>query len=213
MGTRTLISVRQGSIGYVGVQPLLTDISLSLLSREHMVIAGDNASGKSTLIKGLLNSSEVWIEGEWHAPDREMIGYLDQHYKTLSEGDTVLETIAKLIPDCSHAELRKHLNDFLFRTNEEVNAEVNQLSGGEKVRLSLAQIAAKTPRLLILDEVTNNLDLETKDHVVDVLGSYPGAMIIISHDERFLQQINIDQTYDIDRGYVTTTAKKKASST
>ena len=74
------------------------------------------------------------------------------------------------------------------------------LSGGEKARLSLSLIAAKTPRLLILDEITNNLDLETKEHVIQVLKQYPGAMIIISHEEDFLEAIDIDHAYTIVDG-------------
>lgn len=74
------------------------------------------------------------------------------------------------------------------------------LSGGEKARLSLSMIAAKTPRLLILDEITNNLDLETKEHVIQVLKAYPGAMIIISHEEDCLEAIDIDHAYTIVDG-------------
>ena len=86
----------------------------------------------------------------------------------------------------------------MFRKNEEVNALVSTLSGGEKARLSLAQIAAKTPKLLILDEITNNLDLETRDHVIQVLTAYPGAMIVISHDGDFLKAIDVRVFYDIE---------------
>lgn len=107
------------------------------------------------------------------------------------------ETIADLVHNWSHAEIRRHLNDFLFRKNDEVNALVSTLSGGEKARLSLAQVAAKTPKLLILDEITNNLDFETKEHVVQVLKSYPGAMIVISHDDGFLKEIEIDNIFRI----------------
>jgi ATPase subunit of ABC transporter with duplicated ATPase domains len=91
------------------------------------------------------------------------------------------------------------LNDFLFRKNEEVNALANQLSGGERARLSLAQIAAKTPKLLILDEITNNLDLETKEHVSQVLKKYPGAILIISHDADFLAQIGVEAMVDVKK--------------
>ena len=70
---------------------------------------------------------------------------------------------------------------------------MNQLSGGEKARLSLAQIAARTPQLLILDEITNNLDIETNDHISQVLKEYPGAIIMISHDPTFLKEIGINQ--------------------
>jgi ATPase subunit of ABC transporter with duplicated ATPase domains len=130
------------------------------------------------------------------------IGYLDQHYGTLSPKKSVLETIADLVPTWSHAEIRRHLNDFLFRKNAEVNALVATLSGGEKVRLTLAQIAAKTPQLLILDEITNNLDLETREHVIQVLKEYPGSMIVISHDEDFLHAIDIQSWYEVKNGTV-----------
>ncbi|KJW07807.1 ABC transporter family protein [Orientia tsutsugamushi str. UT144] len=100
----------------------------------------------------------------------------------------------------SHIEVRRHLNDCLFRKNEEVNAIVSTLSGGEKARLSLAQIAAKTPKLLILDEISNNLDLETKEHVMQVLKAYPGAMIIISHDADFLEEIRVNSYLEINNG-------------
>ncbi len=103
------------------------------------------------------------------------------------------------MPTWTHIEVRRHLNDFLFRKNEEVNSLVAQLSGGEKARLSLAQIAAKTPKLLILDEITNNLDLETKEHVAQVLRAYPGAMIIISHDADFLEGIGISEVVDVGK--------------
>ena len=106
------------------------------------------------------------------------------------------------MPHWSYAEIRRHLNDFLFRKNEEVNARVHQLSGGEKARLSLAQIGAKTPKLLILDEITNNLDLETRAHVIQVLKNYPGALIVISHDEEFLKDIGICDQYQIEHGHL-----------
>jgi ATPase subunit of ABC transporter with duplicated ATPase domains len=72
------------------------------------------------------------------------------------------------------------------------------LSGGEKARLSLSSIAARPPKLLILDEVTNNLDLETKDHVIKVLQTYPGTMILISHDADFVQKMKYMDVYDVE---------------
>ena len=104
-----------------------------------------------------------------------------------------------MAPDWDHSEVRRHLNDFLFRKNEEVNELVSNLSGGEKARLSLAQIAARSPKLLILDEVTNNLDLETRQHVIEVLKVYPGAMIVISHDEDFLDEIGVSGRYEVEK--------------
>jgi ATPase subunit of ABC transporter with duplicated ATPase domains len=202
-GRGMVVQISGSSVGYSKNQPILSGISLSLQSGERMAITGDNGSGKSTLIKAILGDESICKTGDWHVIKRDDIGYLDQHYSTLHPDKTVLETIADLVPAWSHAEIRRHINDFLFRKNEEVNALVRTLSGGEKARLSLAQIAAKTPKLLILDEITNNLDLETRGHVIEVLKNYPGAMIVISHDSDFLEEIGISEAVDVEkfRGY------------
>jgi len=202
VGDRTIVSISDGSIGYAEQEPLLQKISLSISSRDRIAIQGDNASGKSTLIKAILDDDSVIKLGNWHAPKIDDIGYLDQHYGTLSAEKTVLEIIAELVPTWTHIEVRRHLNDFLFRKNEEVNSLVAKASGGEKARLSLAQIAARTPKLLILDEITNNLDLETRGHVIEVLKNYPGAMIVISHDADFLNEIGVNAYFKISDGYV-----------
>lgn len=202
-----VVHISGASVGYSENQPILSGIILSLGSGERVAITGDNGSGKSTLIKALLGDESVCKTGDWHVIKREDIGYLDQHYGTLYSDKTVLETITDLVPHLPHTEIRRHLNDFLFRKNEEVNALVRTLSGGEKARLSLAQIAAKTPKLLILDEITNNLDLETKEHVVQVLREFPGAMIIISHDADFLDEIGVNSYFKITDGYVSFNAR------
>ncbi len=187
IGSKSIVEIRGGSCGY-GDQPILIDLVLTVGPTDRLAIVGNNGSGKSTLVKAIMSNSQIYRDGQWFIPKPEDIGYLDQHYGTLTE-ETVLDCIAKTVPHWSHAENRKHLNDFLFRKNEEVNSLVANLSGGEKVRLSLALIAAKTPKLLILDEITNNLDIETRDHVLQILQSYPAAMIIISHDQDFLDQL------------------------
>lgn len=194
---RMLVQVNNGSVGYHANQPLLSGISLTVVGQDRIAIIGDNGGGKSTLIKAILGDEGVYKTGDWFMLKKEDIGYLDQHYKNLDSNKSALETISELVPNWSHAEIRRHLNDFLFRKNEEINALVSTLSGGEKARLSLAQIAAKTPKLLILDEITNNLDLETKEHVAQVLKTYPGALIIISHDADFLDKIGTDEIVDV----------------
>jgi ATPase subunit of ABC transporter with duplicated ATPase domains len=192
---RNIISINEGAIGYKGCSRLLADITLSLAANDRVAILGDNGSGKSTLVKAILNDFNVLKSGDWYLPKIEDIGYLDQHYNTLLPEKSVLDHIQDLRPNWTHAEIRKHLNEFLFRKNEEVQALIYTLSGGEKARLTLAQIAAKTPKLLILDEMTNNLDIETRNHVIQVLRDYPGALIVISHDEDFLNAINVDKFY------------------
>jgi ATPase subunit of ABC transporter with duplicated ATPase domains len=197
IGSKALVSIQEGACGYDEL--VLKNIYLSVGPQDRMAIRGDNGSGKTMLIKAILNDPSIIKSGDWHVFSSEDIGYLDQHYGTLDPHKTAFETIHDLVPTWIHGEIRKHLNDFLFRKNEEVNALVKILSGGERARLSLAQIAAKTPRMLILDEITNNLDLETRDHVIQVLKDYPGAMMVISHDEDFLKAIKITHFYNVNQ--------------
>ncbi len=197
IGDYTIVSINDASVGYTVDNPLLRGVNLSLNSRKRIAILGENGSGKSTMVKAILDDVNVKKTGDWHVPKRADIGYLDQHYSTLDTDKTILESISSLVSSWSHSEVRCHLNDFLFRKNEEVNSYIGQLSGGEKARLTLAQIAAITPRLLILDEITNNLDLETKSHIINVIKHYPGAMIVISHDTDFLKEIGIHDCYNV----------------
>ncbi|WP_454784273.1 ABC-F family ATP-binding cassette domain-containing protein [Legionella sp. WA2024007413] len=196
----TLVTVRDGTVGYEENNPILSQLSFTIKARERIAIHGDNGSGKSSLLKAILDNQSVIKKGTWIVPHHHEIGILDQHYNTLAPNKTVFEVISCLSKDKSYSEIRKHLNDFLFRKNEEVEALVSTLSGGEKARLSLAQIAAMTPKLLILDEMTNNLDRETRAHVIQVLKAYPGAMIVISHDSDFLNAIQVTSGYEIKNG-------------
>lgn len=200
LGNRTLVSISDGSVGYKEQEPVLHGIFLQIGATDRIALTGANGSGKSTLFKAILGDKRILLTGDWGLCRPEDIGYLDQHYSTLQPDLTVFETIQEPMPNRSHAEIRRHLNDFLFRKNEEVNALVSQLSGGERARLTLAQIAAKTPRLLLLDEITNNLDLETRAHVIEVLKEYPGALLVISHDQDFLNSIGIADEYMIQDG-------------
>lgn len=195
LGNQALLSINEGSIGYSD-DIILRDIYLSMNAKSRIAICGNNGSGKSSLIKAILGNPKIIKKGDWFTPND--IGYLDQHYGTLCPEKTVIETISELVPTWNHAELRQHLNDFLFRKNEEVQQKVESLSGGEKMRLSLAQIAAKTQKLLILDEITNNIDLNTKEHLLQFLNAYPGGFIIVCHDEGFLKKLSLDATYLIE---------------
>ncbi len=193
---KTIVLIVDGNVEYKK-NIILRNINLSVLSQEHVAIVGKNGSGKTTLVKAIMNNADIVKYGDWNIPDLKDIGYLDQHYDNLNSDQTAIEIISNTNPKWSYIEIRKHLNDFLFRKNEEVSIPTRNLSGGEKARLSLSQIAANVPKLLILDEVTNNMDLETKNHISEILSDYPTAMIVISHDEVFLKKIKIDKYYQL----------------
>jgi ATPase subunit of ABC transporter with duplicated ATPase domains len=195
----TIAMVEEGRLSY-DKQILLQNIYLTISSTERIAIIGKNGSGKSSLMKAFLDDRALLKTGRWIKPKTDEIGYLDQHYSNLALHKTILDFMQDEAPHFSITELRNHLNHFLFRENESVNKTINTLSGGEKARLSLALIAAKTPKLLLLDEVTNNLDMETREHVIEVLKQYPGAMMVISHDTNFLKAIGIDNFYHLEDG-------------
>lgn len=199
---KSAISIQNASLGFSEGSILLNNIDFHLGAQERIAICGDNGSGKSAFVKALMNDDSMKKTGIWMLPNPEKTGYLDQHYQNLDPNKTVLEMLAEKMPQADHHALRKHLNDFLFRKNEALEALVANLSGGEKARLSLCCIAASPPALLILDEMTNNLDLETREHIIQILNNYPAAMIVISHDSDFLQAINIETCYRIHQGQI-----------
>ncbi|QXI36654.1 ABC-F family ATP-binding cassette domain-containing protein [Pseudomonas xantholysinigenes] len=198
--SRLLVQVRNGSIGH-GDMAVLSGIDLQLAGGERLALTGANGSGKSTLARAVLGDPAVWRLGEWLTPAPDTIGYLDQHYATLPANASVLEALARHVPTWSQEQLRAHLASFLFRQAHAVHTPVQALSGGEKARLALACIAARPPQLLILDEPTNNLDLRTRRHVLEVLAHYPNALLVISHDEDFLDGLDISRRFHCARGH------------
>lgn len=184
-----VVTVRDGACGYE--VPLLEGLYCQLGSEDRVHVKGNNGTGKTTFIRAIMCDPLVQRSGDWQAPARHEIGYLDQHYANLNPEMSAFEVIQEAAPHLTRDDIRDHLNAFLLRKNEEVFLQSRFLSGGEKARLSLAQIAARAPRLLILDELTNNLDLETREHVIQVLNAYPGAVIAISHDNDFIQRMGV----------------------
>jgi ATPase subunit of ABC transporter with duplicated ATPase domains len=194
--SETVLHIADGAVGYNG-KALLADINIILRADEKAALSGANGSGKSTLFKAIMDADNLRLGGLWHTPSE--IGYLDQHYANLEPSRTVFETI-RAVSDLSNAQLRSHLNDFLFRTNNEVNCVVRELSGGEKARLSLAVMALLPKRLLLLDEITNNVDLKTKKYLAAILREYPAALFIISHEQSFIDAVcgTAPTIYEID---------------
>ena len=197
---RSIVQLNQVSIAYGHEKALIQNINLQISGNDKIVLLGTNGSGKSSLFKALLQNKCLTITGEIIAPELNKIGYLDQHYANLVPELSAVDIIANAAPQWTTAEIRKHLNSFLLRKNEEVLIPCKYLSGGELARLSLATIAANPPVLLLLDEITNNLDIETKQHVLTVLNNYPGAYLLICHEEEFVKQLASDYVYQIKNG-------------
>ena len=182
-------------------QWILQNICLQICGGQRIAIMGPNGCGKSTLLKAIYGDSTVERAGDWMVPNPDGIAYLDQHYATLKPGHTVFQTIQAAAPHLEDRDIRRVLKDFLFRKNEEVFKETQYLSGGEKARLCLAQISIHTPQLLLLDEVTNNIDQLTRQHLVQILKAYPGTLVVVFHDAAFLEALDLDEVWDVVSPY------------
>ena len=167
-------------------KPLFKNVEMLVRYQEHVAIVGENGSGKSTLIKMILGQCEV-DEGHIRIGSNVKVGYLSQQIFSDSKNETVMETFRNDVK-VTEEEARKILARFLFYGHM-VFRKVSQLSGGERMRLRLAQMMYQDINLYILDEPTNHLDIESREVLEEVLEDYNGTVIAVSHDRYFLNRL------------------------
>ena len=181
---RDVLKVKNLSIGY---DKELCKLSFNLERQDKLGIIGENGIGKSTLIKTLTGLIHP-LSGKYIYGDRVSIGYFSQNFENLDNNNTVYEEIDKAYPSMTPNEIRTLLGSFEF-TGEDVFKKINDLSGGEKVKLSLCKILNNKPNLLILDEPTNHLDIIIKDTIEKILTNYNGTIIMVSHDRYLINNV------------------------
>lgn len=174
-----------------GNHVVVKDLDFTLMRGDRLGLIGPNGAGKSTLIKLILGKLKP-DAGKVKLGTNLQIAYFDQLREQLDLNKTVAETIA---PGSDWVEIggeRKHviayLGDFLFPPRR-ANVRVSSLSGGERNRLLLARLFALPANLLVLDEPTNDLDIDSLELLEQTLASYPGTIILVSHDRRFLDNV------------------------
>jgi ATP-binding cassette subfamily F protein uup len=205
----------------LGGQTLIEHFSAVVQRGDKVGIVGPNGCGKSTLIRCLLGEIQP-SSGRVEQGTQLEIAYFDQHRTQLNPNATLIETVAGGSNTVTVGGKNKHvisyLQDFLF-TPDQARGFVRGLSGGESNRLLLAKLFATPTNLLVLDEPTNDLDLESLELLEDYLGDYPGTVLLISHDRSLLNNV-VTSTWVFDHqkiidyvgGYDETLIAKKLSS-
>ena len=175
-----------------GERVVLKGFSTRVIRGDRLAIVGPNGAGKSTLVKILLGQLEP-DAGEVKLGTNLEIAYLDQARAALKPGQTLWETLAPLGGDQIMVRGRpKHVaayaKDFMF-DERQLRQPVESLSGGERNRLLLARALAQPANLLVLDEPTNDLDMDTLDLLEELLADYDGTLIVVSHDRDFIERL------------------------
>lgn len=188
-----LIELKNVTKGYTD-NPLIENFSFLITPKTRLALLGENGSGKSTLIKMMLGEEQP-DSGSVYLSDKVKVAYFEQNRESLDLQKSVLKNIC---PDGDYVSLqgqyvfaRSYLERFLF-SRQQMDLPVGRLSGGEQSRLRLAQLMLKDASVLILDEPTNDLDVATLEVLSDAIQNFNGAVIIVTHDRYFMDQVATD---------------------
>lgn len=160
--------------------------TFSLQKGEHVALIGDNGTGKTTLLK-ILNGLIQADEGEFRLGSKVKIAYYDQEHAVLHMEKTLFDEIQDTYPDMNNTKVRNVLAAFLF-TRDDVYKRIQDLSGGEQGRVSLAKLMLSDANFLILDEPTNHLDIQGKEVLEEAIRNYEGTVLYVSHDRYFINK-------------------------
>jgi len=174
-----------------GDKTIIRDFSTVILRGDKIGILGPNGAGKTTLLKALLGEEEP-KSGTIKLGTKIEVAYFDQHRSVLDESKSVIDNLAqgsdKVTINGVERHIISYLQDFLF-SPERARTPVKALSGGERNRLLLARLFTKPANLLIMDEPTNDLDVETLELLEELLLNYKGTLLLVSHDRAFINNV------------------------
>ena len=185
---QNVVSCRNVTKNYGNVVKVFKDMSLTVERGQKIGLVGHNGAGKSTLLKMLAGVEDVTGGAVRIGANVDRAYYAQHQLEILDPGETVFESIRKANQEWSETEIRTYLGSFLF-TGDEIEKHVKVLSGGEKARVSLAQMLVNPAHLLLLDEPTNHLDIVSRNVVEKSLDQFTGSIVCISHDRHFLNNV------------------------
>jgi len=172
-------------------RPVIRDFSARIMRGDRIGLVGPNGAGKSTLIKALLGEIEIQ-HGSVRRGSKLAVAYYDQERAQLNLDESVMQNISgrndQVIVNGNTRHVSGYLQDFLFRP-EQLNTPARALSGGERNRLLLARLFAQPANVLVMDEPTNDLDIDTLELLEEYVADFPGTLLLVSHDRTFLDHV------------------------
>lgn len=169
-----------------GEHKLFDNLNFEIKKGEKVAIIGDNGTGKTTILK-IINNIISADAGEVRLGSRVYPEYYDQEQLNLNMDNTIFDEISDAYPGLNQTQIRSTMAAFLF-TNDDVFKKISDLSGGEKGRVALAKLMLSECNFLLLDEPTNHLDIDSKEILENVLKSYKGTVLFVSHDRYFINE-------------------------
>ncbi len=196
-----LLEIRKAELGYGPGASILRGVDIRLDPDDRIAIIGTNGQGKTTLVKSIAGRLPL-MAGERAVPKAVRIGYFSQdQLDELTEGETLLDHVRRALPnEATPAKVRAVAASLGFPADK-VDTVVEALSGGEKVRLILGLIGLKAPHILILDEPTSHLDIDSREALIYALNDFPGAVLLITHDV-YLAEATADRLWLVKDGRV-----------
>ena len=178
----------------------LGPVNLQLNGGERIGITGPNGAGKSTLLRLLLGTQEP-DDGDASMGASVAVGEIDQARGLLDGGRNLADAVEAVLADWTSADVRTLLAKFGLKADH-TSRRVDSLSPGERTRAALALLQARGVNLLVLDEPTNHLDLPAIEQLEEALESYEGALLLVTHDRRLLENVRLDSRWHLDNGNV-----------
>lgn len=197
-----MLQLRDANLGYGEGAQILSDVDLRVDPEDRIAIVGTNGQGKTTLVKSIAKRLPL-MSGDCTAPGSIRIGYFSQdQLDELSMGDTVLDHVRRAVPKDTSVGRQRGIAAQMGFSHEKVDTKVEKLSGGEKVRLLLGLMSMNEPHILILDEPTSHLDIDSREALIYAINDFQGAVLLITHDV-FLAEATADQLWLVDGGKAT----------
>lgn len=194
-----IISLRNFSVNLPNGKDLIQNITLDVFAGEHIALIGENGCGKSTLVKSIIGINNLNYTGIINIGPSVRIGYIPQIISFKDDKQSLLDYF-RLSTGLSEQMARQILVGFQFY-NDDIKKRVGSLSGGERMKVKLAELLQNKVNTLILDEPTNHIDIDTKESFENALKNFSGTLLFVSHDRYFINKF-ADKIFELNNGNI-----------